>query len=162
MLEYVNRVGLRHAAVGERQFPELANDEIDAGTRFPREKGSRVRTDKMRAGFDTPHAKTSAPTPQIEDDFARPHVEKPLQHRVPDGSRQERRRHRFVTAVGVKALVQEFRCLIEGVTWAQYEKIRRSVAKRSAACGTLQARWVAVEPSATIGTSDDLKELRRD
>jgi hypothetical protein len=62
----------------------------------------------------------------------------------------------------VKALIEKFRCFGERVARPQHEKIRRSFSKGSAASGTSKCLRIPVEPPATIRTSDDLKELRRD
>ena len=162
VLEHVNRVGLCHAAVGERQLPELADDQIDGRERLPREERPRVRTDEVRPRLAAPDTETPAAAPEIEHDILRPHVEKFPQHRVAYGGRQERRRDRLVTAVGMKALVQKFCRFVERVARPQHEKVPCSLVKRSTASRTLQVRRPPFEPCATIRTPDDLKEARRD
>src|SRR5688572_5021491 len=161
MLEHINRIGLRDAAVGKGQPPELADDQIDARARFACEEGTRIRTDQMRTGIKTPHAKAPAAASEIEHDIDRLHVEKLPQHRVAHGGRQQWRGDRFVAAVGVKALLEKLRRLAECTARAQVEEVRVTLGKRPAARRTLQRRRLPLEWSAAIGAPDELEKPRR-
>ena len=112
VLDDVDCVGLRHAAVCKRQLAKLADNEIEARARFRGEERSRIDADEVRARVEIPDREAPAPAAQIEHHVARTGLQKLPQHVVAHRGGQQRRRHGLVASIGVKTVFDKLRRLV--------------------------------------------------
>jgi hypothetical protein len=121
VLEHVERPCFGERAVMDRKTPQVAEQQVAGGHGFPREVWRDIDARQFGTARRVPRERASAAASKIEHTVRRPGAKESPQHVVPDFRTQQRRRHRFVTGIGVQRLVEVFRLLGVGLLRPQVQ-----------------------------------------
>ena len=114
--------------------------QVDVAARVGREERADVDADGRGAPVAVPEQRAAAAAAEIDDEVVRLGREERAQHVVADFRAEQRRRHAFVTRVGVQRLVQILRLLGELDARTQIEIVARRAVVRAAAAPAAPAR----------------------